>query len=575
MVCMVISCLLAAPYSTRAQEDDPAATTETSPLARPLSGDTSAPTEPKTPGVTDTSEPAASPATATGAAEGFTSAVEAAASTTPSATSPAESATPAAQATTSPTEQPAQTGETPATPETVVTPASPPPEEEDFGPLLPGVEWSGYLKNETAYRMNKPRSITKILNKLSITGHYAFNSHYALTATGLAYYDLAYDFYDYDIIADRYVRDSNQPLAFIFNLQKEKDVKGFDMRELYFDMNYDKLDIRLGRQFVVWGVLEGVRIVDEVNPVDFRELIMPDLLDSRIPEWTAKVDYYHNSGTLELLMIPDVRFNKPAPPGSEWELLQNVPGTIRPKNWTFQNAEYGVKYSTSLFDADVSFSYLYTWDDFPTVFRRIRINVIQTPEFYPTYSRIGMWGTTFSRLVDGMVLKGEAAFVTGKYFAIVNADRNRDGYLDNLGEEQRNHVRWGLGLEFNWMGMDISPGIVQWVVLQHDPAMVIDQFDTSLNLFIRKEYPQESMLFELLFIDFVNFNELYLNPRWTFRITDRFSIQPGFNFFSGKKTQFGVLANPNGAPTEITQRSQFIGNFHDNNRLYINFKYAF
>jgi hypothetical protein len=106
-------------------------------------------------------------------------------------------------------------------------------------------------------------------------------------------------------------------------------------------------------------------------------------------------------------------------------------------------------------------------------------------------------------------------------------------------------------------------------------VMVQDRYDTSLNLFLRKEYPQSGILFEFLAINFTNLRELYLNPSWTFRITSNFHITAGGNFFTGAKSQFGVLSNPIGSPTVRDQRSQFVGNFHDNDRLYLEFRYAF
>lgn len=444
------------------------------------------------------------------------------------------------------------------------------------GGFFSDIAWNGYFKNETAYRVREPRAITKMRNTAGLTGVYSFNPTYRLTASGWIYYDLAYDVFDYDTIAARLERNGDEPLTFLFNLGKEKDSSGADLRELYLDMMYDSVDIRLGRQIVVWGVLEGVRIVDEINPQDFRELIMPDLLDYRIPLWTAKLDWYRDEGTWEFLFIPDIRFHKPAPPGSEWELLQRVPGTIQPDTYDPMNWEYGVRLSTTLWDADMTFSYFYTWDDFPVVFRRILLNQLDTePQFLPTYTRITIYGTTMSKQVGDYILKGEFAYVTGKYFAVDNIDRNGDALLDFLGELERDHIRWGLGVEFNWNGMDISPGITQWIIPDYDPAMVQDQVDTSINLFLRKEYPRSSMLFELLLIQFTNLHELYINPEWTFFITDRFQIATGIDMFSGKNSQFGVLSNPLGAPQVRDQRSQFVGNFHDNDRVYLEFTYSF
>ncbi|MDR2876480.1 MAG: hypothetical protein LBV36_00330 [Chromatiales bacterium] len=395
--------------------------------------------------------------------------------------------------------------------------------------------------------------------------------------TGVAWYDMAYDLFDYDTIAARLARNSDQPLAFLFNLGKDRDSMGMEVRELYVDFLFDNLDIRVGRQFVVWGVLEGVRIVDEVNPVDFRELIMPDLIDYRIPLWTAKFEYFRGDDTWQLLWIPDLHFHKPAPPGSEWELLQRVPGTTEPDSFTLKNSEIGLRYSTYIWNTDVTLSYFYTWDDFPTVFRSLLLNQNEAdnPKFLATYTRMNMYGGTFSRQVGDMIVKGEGTYVTGKYFAVIDVDRNRDGFLDNLGEVQSDHIRWGLGLEFNWAGFDIAPGITQWIILDYDIAMVQSRFDNSINLFIRKDFAQSGILFEILAIRFVNQRETYLNPAWTFRLTDHFNVTLGANFFSGASSQFGVLSNQIGQPTVLDQRSQFVGNFHDNDRVYINFKYMF
>lgn len=91
-------------------------------------------------------------------------------------------------------------------------------------------------------------------------------------------------------------------------------------------------------------------------------------------------------------------------------------------------------------------------------------------------------------------------------------------------------------MDYNWEGMDISPSLVQWIVLDYDEAIIQDEFDTSVNLFLRKEYPQSSMLFQFLAIYLINLEELYMKPKWTFRMTDRFQISTGLDIFFGQKS---------------------------------------
>ena len=439
------------------------------------------------------------------------------------------------------------------------------------------LQLSGYLKNESAYRYRAPRSITKIRNIAYINAKYPYSPHLKFNFSGWAYYDIAYNLFDYDTIAARFERNSSEPLAFLVTLPKEKDASGAAIRELYADMYLGNLDVRLGKQFVVWGVLEGVRITDEINPMDFRELILPDLLDYRIPLWMAKLDYYRSEASYQFLWIPDIRFHKPAPPGSEWELLQEVPGTRYPQSFNYKNSEFGYKVNTNLWDTELAFSYFYTWDDFPVIFRHALLNQSIDPQFFPTYTRLSMYGATFVKQLSSYILKGELAYVTGKYFAVANADENHDGWLDKNGEFKRDHLRWGLGMDFNWQGADISPSIVQWIIFNYDPVIIQDQFDTGINLFVRKEYPDSSTIFSLLAIYLVNLEEVYLKPKWTFRITDHFQIGTGVDMFFGRSSQLGVsgVLDSLGNVMVPEQRAQFIGNFHDNDRVFLEFKYAF
>ncbi len=455
--------------------------------------------------------------------------------------------------------------------------AEAPPEEVDEPPWWSELDLSGYLKHETAYRFREPRSITKLRNIAFLNAKYPFSSRYKLNFSGWAYYDLAYDLFDYDTIAARLERNSDEPLAFIVNLAREKDSPVAEIRELYLDAFLGDVDVRLGKQFIVWGVLEGVRITDEINPMDFREMILPELLDYRIPLWSAKIDYYRDNYTYQFIWIPDIRFHKPAPPGSEWELLQEVPGTRFPENYDYRNAEVGLKVSTNRWDTDLSFSYFYTWDDFPAIFRRVRIDEAEPPVFMPTYTRISIYGATFIKQLHSIILKGEFAYVADKYFAVFDVDENNDGFLDRNGEFKRDHIRWGLGLDYNWKGMDISPSIVQWIVLDYHPGIIQDEVDTGVNLFLRKEFPQSSSVFSFLAIYLVNMDELYMKPKWTVRITDRLQIATGLDLFYGQKSQFGVssAANVLGNVQVREQRAQFLGNFHDNDRIFLEFKYAF
>ena len=107
--------------------------------------------------------------------------------------------------------------------------------EEKLG-VWSKLQLSGYLKNETAYRVREPRSITKIRNIAYLNAEYPYNNYIGITFSGWAYYDLVYDLFNYETIAARLERNSDEPLAFVENLEQEKDSPVADIRELYMDL---------------------------------------------------------------------------------------------------------------------------------------------------------------------------------------------------------------------------------------------------------------------------------------------------------------------------------------------------
>ena len=446
---------------------------------------------------------------------------------------------------------------------------------------------NGYLKNETAYRFAHDRAFTKIRNTISLNSEYPVseNSHVYLSVWG--YYDLVYDLLEYDTISPGRDQDIKVTIENANRPRREKDNAGFDIREFYFDWYLDHVDVRIGKQFVVWGVFEGVRITDEINPQDFRELILPELLDFRVPLWKVKIDYSNDDHNLQLLWIPDIQFHKFAPPGSEWELTQDpclpdaegnrfcdARGMIEPESFRLENSEIGLRYTTQVWDAEISFSYFYTWDDFPVLFRHVDLTRQSNPVFFPTYSRIHMYGSTFEKQIGPVILKSEMAYVTGKYFAINNVDQDFDLFLDHHGELKKDHLRWGVGADFIVGGWDLAFTFVEWKIFDYEEGIVIDEHDHTLNLFVRRSFPEKSVTFQMLYIYMVNFKESYIQPKLIFQLTDQFTVTAGADLFFADRIPFENDVNQvNLFATE--QRSQFFGEFERHDRAFIEFKYGF
>jgi hypothetical protein len=69
-------------------------------------------------------------------------------------------------------------------------------------------------------------------------------------------------------------------------------------------------DLRVGKQQVVWGTADGIKLLDIINPTDFRELNQNAMEDSRIPIWMVNAERnIGESGNLQLI-VSQVEENK-------------------------------------------------------------------------------------------------------------------------------------------------------------------------------------------------------------------------------------------------------------------------
>ena len=62
------------------------------------------------------------------------------------------------------------------------------------------------------------------------------------------------------------------------------------LRELFVDTTLAGWDTRIGKQQVVWGTADGIKLLDIINPTDFRFLNESTMEDSRIPLWMVKTE---------------------------------------------------------------------------------------------------------------------------------------------------------------------------------------------------------------------------------------------------------------------------------------------
>jgi hypothetical protein len=442
----------------------------------------------------------------------------------------------------------------------------------------------GQLRNETAYRYVNPSAFTKILNLARLEARYTPSSSVQLTALVRTFYDAVYDFEEIDnvvprknprtILSEDLTAEEIRALR-IQNLREiEIEQKETELREFYLDLFFPRLDLRIGKQIVRWGVVEGSRVIDEINPLDFQEFILREIQDRYIPLWMIKADFYLDPNTLEILWIPDLEFHKPASVGSEWEQFQELQGLKEPPQ-TFRNSEWAIKAMRQIGGWDTSLSYFYTWDDFPSAFRTVfglgEFGVSPEVAFNPRHTRLHIVGTTLSKGIESLVFNGEFAFVRGKMFGtrfgrfnpVTGLPDGQEELTLTLGELKRDYWKYALSVDWRLLGADLSLQVQQQYILGYQSEIIQDRIDTVWGLFIRREFFYGRLLLEMLTIYFVNDRDLLIRPKATYQINDAFKVAVGADIFHGE------IGGP--LPGEF----HFVGFFKNNDRIYVELTYSF
>jgi hypothetical protein len=193
-----------------------------------------------------------------------------------------------------------------------------------------------------------------------------------------------------------------------------------ELREAYFDYTAPNWDLRIGRQIIIWGVADGLRITDLISPLDLTEFLARDYDDIRMPVDAIRWRYMDNVIKLELVFVPIFQtYIIPDDPQNPWSITYPTEGpvisvtpVIKPEP-SIRNSEFGGRLSFYFPGFDLSVSGLYTWNKLP-VYESNFSPAHDTLVLVPKHFRYSMVGVDFSRPQGPFVIRGEAAMYSSE-----------------------------------------------------------------------------------------------------------------------------------------------------------------
>ena len=82
------------------------------------------------------------------------------------------------------------------------------------------------------------------------------------------------------------------------------------LREAYIDAEVNDYSIRAGKQQVVWGTADGMKLLDNINPTDYSEMAQNQMEDSRIPVWMINTETDLSKGGSAQFIVSEAKTNK-------------------------------------------------------------------------------------------------------------------------------------------------------------------------------------------------------------------------------------------------------------------------
>jgi len=312
------------------------------------------------------------------------------------------------------------------------------------------------------------------------------------------------------------------------------------VREAYVDLYFDSVDLRIGKQQIIWGKADGVFITDVISPKNMSDFLLPDFEEIRTGITAIKYNYYFEDSTLEIVGVPYFTPTQMPESGSPWLLSPSFP--VKPTYDYSQkkvpaqlaNGEVFVKYSAlnSLMDYELMFGSM--WDDDPTmhVDKTISASMVTAITVTPKHHRLNLVGGSISTELLGVVLRAESAYYQGKYF-----NSNNPSLLD--GVIQKDYIHSLLGVDGSLWGMTMSGQWISKMILNYDNSIVNDEVDNTLTLMIRKDLLRETLHLELFSYLGLNNSDALIRPKVTYDLDDGVKIIAGANWFIGTTGVFG------------------------------------
>lgn len=317
------------------------------------------------------------------------------------------------------------------------------------------------------------------------------------------------------------------------------------LRELYVEATIGRTFLTLGKQQIVWGKADGLKVLDVVNPQSFREFILEDFDRSRLPLLAVNAEVPIADVVLQLLWLPEQTYHDLPTPDAAFALTsplftpETQPGGLvevhdleRPNRF-FRDSDVGARLTTFWKGWDLTVNYLYHYDDLPVPFRSSAPSPTgPLVTVTPRYKRTHLLGGSFSKAFGDFVVRGEVGFL-GERFLPTNEPTEADGVIETQALETV------VGLD--WSGLTetlVSVQGFQSVITDRPPGVFRDRVESVVTVLVRRDFLYDRVLPELSWLHSLNRGDGLLRPRVRYELSSPVMVWMGADIFYGTRDGF-------------------------------------
>lgn len=342
------------------------------------------------------------------------------------------------------------------------------------------------------------------------------------------------------------------------------DHSSFSIREWYVDLEVADSFWRVGKQQVVWGQADGLKVLDVVNPQSYREFILDDFDDSRIPLWMLNVEIpVGGDDSLQLLWIPDLSYNEYATEGNVYQassplLVPKLPADFELASFNqnkptsvIKDSDLGLRYSKFFQGWDLTFNYFYHYLDAPVNYQFVEQNKVS---IYAEYERSHLIGGTASKAFGDFTLRTEIGYSSDSFHLLDNDSAN---YFTKKGIHQSADISSVVGLDYQGLtDIFISAQWFQSYLIEDEVGLIRPQHNHTFSLMYNQNFANEVWTFEALLLHNKAQGDGSIQGKVSYILESNIKLWLGTDVFYGSK-------------------SGLFGQFKETDRVNIGFEWGF